>query len=159
MKNNYLKYILFFILSVILVFIDQITKRIAYVNLFNKEPYAVVDNVLYFVYVENKGAAFGILQNQFILFLVLTIFVILIIIIALYKLTFTKNNMLYYIFLLLIFSGAIGNFIDRIKNKYVVDFIYFKPIDFPVFNFADILITCGCLIMLYIIIFTNKDDI
>lgn len=159
MKNNYLKYILFFILSVILVFIDQITKRIAYVNLFNKEPYAVVDNVLYFVYVENKGAAFGILQNQFSLFLILTILVLLIIIIALYKLKLSRNNVLYYVFLLFIFSGAIGNFIDRVKNRYVVDFIYFKPIDFPVFNFADILITCGCLIMLYIIIFTKKDDI
>ena len=77
--------------------------------------------------------------------------------VLLYKIDNFKNNILYFVFLILIFSGAIGNFIDRLKNKYVVDFIYFKPIDFPVFNLADIYITIACIFMIiYLFIFDRE---
>ncbi len=69
-----------------------------------------------------------------------------------------KENLYQFWFIVLIFSGAIGNFIDRIKNKYVIDFIYFKPIDFPVFNFADILITIGCMLMIITLFVTSKEN-
>ena len=71
---------------------------------------------------------------------------------------FIFSNLLYFIVLILIFSGAIGNFIDRLKNKYVIDFIYFKPIDFPVFNCADIYITIACFLMIIYLIFENKNE-
>ena len=157
MKNSFLKYILFIILSIILIFIDQFTKRIATKELLNKKPYVVIDKILEFVYTENRGAAFGILQGRQILFFILTIIIIAILIVMLVKLDFTKNNYLSFLFLLFIFSGAIGNFIDRVKNKYVVDFIYFVPIDFPVFNFADILITCGIIIFIIDSFFIKKE--
>lgn len=128
--------------------LDQITKHLATKCLQNNKPYKIIDNVLELTYVENRGAAFGILQNKQILFYVLTIIVLTVICMLLYKLDDIKDNSLYFIFMILIFSGAIGNFIDRVKNKYVVDFIYFKPIDFPVFNLADIYITIACVIMI-----------
>ena len=51
-----------------------------------------------------------------------------------------------------------GNFIDRLLNGYVVDFIYFKPIDFPVFNVADIYVTCSAFALIYLVMFRYTDE-
>ena len=158
MNKNLLKFLVFAIASFILILIDRFTKFLAVSKLYNKPPYIVIDNVLELVYTENQGAAFGILQGWQILFYILTIIVLIFIIILMYKLDFTFHNIPYFIFLTLIFSGAIGNFIDRVKNKYVVDFIYFKPINFPVFNFADIYITIGCIIMIVSVLTLYRKD-
>ena len=56
-----------------------------------------------------------------------------------------------------ILAGAVGNLIDRVNHKYVVDFIYFMPIDFPVFNVADIFVTLGCIAFAILVIFVYKD--
>ena len=157
MNKNVLKYIIFIISSICLIAIDQITKCLATLHLKNNKPYVIIDNVLELTYVENRGAAFGILQNKQILFYALTVVVLAVILVLLYKINNVNNNILYLTFLILIFSGAIGNFIDRVKNKYVVDFIYFKPIDFPVFNCADIYITIACILMLlYLFLFDRE---
>lgn len=158
MNRNVLKYILFVLISGLLIFVDQLTKRLALKHLCNKEPIVLINNVLELVYVENRGAAFGILQNKYVLFYLLTALVLVIILFNLYKLDLTSKYIPYFAFLVLIFSGAVGNFIDRLKNKYVIDFIYFKPIDFPVFNFADICITIGCAILIFSFIFIYKGD-
>lgn len=158
MKKSVAKYLLFFIISGILILIDQFTKRMAFEKLYQNEPVIILDNVLELVYVENRGAAFGILQNKQILFYILTVFVILIILYYLHKINLNKKSIFLYSSLLFIFSGAIGNFVDRVRNKYVVDFIYFKPIDFPVFNFADICITVGSFILIISLLFIYKGD-
>lgn len=156
MNKNIIKYLVFIVASAILIAIDQITKSLALKYLHNNKPYVIINNVLELTYVENRGAAFGILQNKQVLFYILTIIVLIVISTLLYKIDDIKSNLLYFIFLILIFSGAIGNFIDRVKNKYVIDFIYFKPIDFPVFNFADIYITIACILMIAYLIFDNR---
>ena len=158
MNKNALKFIIFFLISFVLIFIDQFTKKIAYKTLYNNNPKVLIDDILELVYVENRGAAFGILQNKQGFFYILTVFVLIIILIYLFKLDLSTHNILYFIFLILLFSGATGNFIDRVKNKYVIDFIYFKPIDFPVFNFADICITIGCIVMIFSLLFIYKGD-
>lgn len=149
---------LFFIISIVLVFIDQLTKRLALKYLLNKNPMVIIKNIIEFVYVENRGAAFGVLQGKQTFFYVITIFILIFMTAFLIKLEFTKHNILMFIILCLIFSGAIGNFIDRVKNKYVVDFIYFKPIDFPVFNMADIYITVGCVLLLIGVLTIYKNE-
>ena len=58
----------------------------------------------------------------------------------------------------LIFAGALGNFIDRVIRNYVVDFIYFKPINFPIFNFADICVTVGTFVLFLCLIFVYKEN-
>ena len=136
------------ICSSILIFFDQWTKWLAVKYLSSGKIIDVIPNILQFVYVENTGAAFGILKNQKVLFTIITIIVIVGIIYYLIKMKFDQKNIFNYIVLLLIFSGAIGNFIDRIKKSYVVDFIYFKPINFPVFNVADTYITIACIVLL-----------
>ena len=158
MNKNALKFIIFFVISFVLIFIDQFTKKIAYKTLYNNNPKVLIDDILELVYVENRGAAFGILQDKQGFFYILTAFVLIIILIYLFKLDLSTHNILYFIFLILLFSGATGNFIDRVKNKYVIDFIYFKPIDFPVFNFADICITIGCIVMIFSLLFIYKGD-
>ena len=159
MKRNVLKFIIFFGASAALVLIDQLTKMLAYEKLFNKEPVPIINGILELVYVENRGAAFGILQNKQIFFYILTVVVFVVIFYFLYKIDLSVKYIWYFIFLILIFSGALGNFIDRVINKYVVDFIYFKPINFPVFNLADIYITCGAILMfIFTLPFNSVDE-
>ena len=158
MKRNLLKLIIFFAASAALVVIDQLTKMLAYEKLYNKEPFPVINGIIELVYVENRGAAFGILQNQQVLFYILTIIVLIVIFVYVHKINLSYHYIPFFIFLILIFSGAIGNFIDRVKNKFVIDFIYFKPIDFPVFNFADICITIGCVLLIFSLAYIYKGE-
>ena len=60
--------------------------------------------------------------------------------------------------MVLILSGAVGNFIDRVRFQYVIDFFYFKLIDFPVFNVADCYVTVGFILLLILILFKYKED-
>ena len=156
MKNRVMKIFIFIISATILIFLDQVSKRIAVRELSSGKVVSLIPNILEFTYVENTGAAFGILKNQKILFTIITVIVIGLIFYFLLKIKFNMENMFNFIILILLFSGAIGNFIDRIKNSYVVDFIYFKPINFPVFNLADTYITIACF-MLIISMFVFKD--
>ena len=158
MKNRMIKYIIFIVSVSILVFIDQLTKFLASANLKGNAPYVVIDDIIELVYTENTGAAFGILQGKQFLFYILTVVVLIILLVLLHKMEFTAHNVPYFIFLILIFSGAVGNFVDRVKNRFVVDFIYFKPIDFPVFNFADICITCGVILALVATLTIYKNE-
>lgn len=155
---KYLKLPIFILISSVLVLLDQMTKFLAIKYLKFTEPFVIIKNILELTYVENTGAAFGILEGKQTLFYILTILVLIFILYIIYRTPVNAHFVLIICSLLFIFSGAIGNFIDRIKNKYVIDFIYFKLIDFPVFNFADTCITIGTVI-LFICLFTiNKHD-
>ena len=157
-KNNGIKLIIFSICSMILIFIDQLTKSIVTNRLSNGNKIIVIPEVFEIFYLENRGAAFGILQGQRVLFFVITIIVLLLLVVFLFRLPYQKKYIPLYIVLLLIFSGAIGNFIDRITKGYVVDFLYFKPINFPLFNLADSYITIACFLLLYLIVFHYKEE-
>lgn len=142
-----------FILSIIL---DQFTKKWAVTVLKNGSDIKVIGDFLGFSYVENRGAAFGMLQNQFWFFIIVTIAMIAVIVYIFFK---NKNiTNMSRLSLTLIVGGAIGNFIDRVRFKFVVDFIHVKFgsfYDFPVFNIADSLVVCGT-ILLIILMFMNK---
>lgn len=142
----------------ILIFIDQLTKSIVTNHLSNGNKIIVIPEVFEIFYLENRGAAFGILQGQRVLFFVITIIVLLLLVVFLFRLPYQKKYIPLYIVLLLIFSGAIGNFIDRITKGYVVDFLYFKPINFPLFNLADSYITIACFVLLYLLLFHYKEE-
>lgn len=144
-----------FIIVISCIFIDQITKLLVLSNLRGNSPVILIDNLLSFVYVENRGAAFGILQNKQWLFVLVTV---LSVCILLYVLIFYyKNLSLWLLFSLsLILGGTIGNFIDRIRLGFVVDFISVKILNrynFAVFNLADSFIVIGAIILVFYIIF------
>ena len=125
---------------ILLVAIDQFSKWMIVFSVKPNGPITIIDGLLQFVYVENRGAAFGIMQNKQWFFVVLTIAACAVL---LYFLFFYKHhNFFSRTACLLIVAGGIGNLIDRIKLSYVIDFISvsFFP---PVFNFADICICVG----------------
>ncbi len=143
-------YILIIIAGIVL---DRVTKIYA-VKHFISNPHS--GSLINLTYLENRGAAFGILQDKRILFVILTIAIVLYLLY--YFITNLKSNPLVLnIAFSLIISGALGNFYDRLFQGYVVDFIEFAFIDFPVFNIADILVTVGCgLLIIYILFHGEK---
>ncbi len=147
--------ILFFILLVIL---DQITKNLAVVYLKDKPAYVIWDGVFELHYLENSGAAFGMLQNQKILFVSIAAVILVIIGYILVKLPRNRHYAFLEALLVLIASGAVGNMIDRVQFNYVVDFFYFKLIDFPIFNVADIYVSVSCVLLAILVIFFYKDE-
>lgn len=146
------------ILLVFFVFFDQLTKNIAVKELKGKEPITIIQHVLELQYLENRGAAFGVLQNQKIFFVLIAVIILAVIINVLFRAPLTKKYRILHILLVLIASGAIGNMIDRLSQNYVVDFIYFSLIHFPIFNVADIYVTCSTIGLILVILFYYKED-
>ena len=139
------------------IIIDQYTKYLAVAHL-QDAPFPVIEGVFELQYLENRGAAFGMLQNKQWFFLIITV-VLLFFITKLYiGLPRTKRVIPLRIAMIFITAGAIGNMIDRIRLNYVVDFLYFKLIDFPIFNVADIYVTCATIILAILILFYYKDE-
>ncbi len=149
--------IIFIIMFVLLTLFDQITKRLA-VNHLQDADIPLIQGVLELHYLENRGAAWGMLQNQTWFLVTVPILVLLILIYGYFKLPGEKKYTLLRFSLVLLASGAIGNFIDRLVNRYVVDFIYFSLIDFPVFNVADCYVCISAALILYCVFIKYKDD-
>lgn len=142
----------------LLVLFDQWTKGLAVSCLKGREPFVLVKGILELLYVENTGAAFGMLKGMHGFFYVIGIGVTLGALFAMNRMPSGRRYLPLYGVTSMIIAGAIGNLIDRMEQSYVVDFIYFKPIDFPVFNVADIYITCGCLLLVLLFLFYYKED-
>lgn len=150
-------YIISLLCIAIGILADQYTKYLAVTHL-QDAPVPIIDGVFELQYLENRGASFGMLQNQQWLFLIITV-VLLIIIARLYlKLPCTKRVLPLRICLVCITAGAIGNMIDRIRLGYVVDFLYFKWINFPIFNVADIYVTVATFLIAFLILFYYKEE-
>ncbi|MDR7856401.1 signal peptidase II [Tissierella sp.] len=148
-----------FILPVFIILLDQISKYAVVKYLMGSAPHVIISNFFQFSYVENYGAAFGILQNKKIFFVIITLAVIIGISIFLVK-NYYSINFFMRIGLGMLLGGAIGNFIDRVRLGYVVDFISFRLFniyDFPVFNIADISVVVGTIIILILILFDKYE--
>lgn len=140
---------------IISIIIDQITKIKAIGLKENLIP--IIKGKLELVYVENRGAAFGMFQNKKLILVFLTLIIILAISVFLFK-NYNRLSIVSIMSLSLIIGGAIGNLIDRIVRGYVVDFIsytFFNGYDFPVFNVADICVVSGCILMIISLFFTK----
>lgn len=136
------------------VLLDFLSKQIVMGNmeLFSSIP--LIPNVLSFTYIHNKGAAWGMFSDQRWVFLVVTGIALIVMPIVLYK--YRKLHFLFGFSLSLVIGGAVGNMIDRVFLGYVVDFIEFTFIDFPVFNVADICVTVGAALLFVYLIFIDK---
>lgn len=141
----------------VLIFLDRITKFLAETFLMGTDGVSIIDKVLKLQYLENRGAAFGMLQGRQVLFWILTAVVSIFLIWFFTKVPKNKYYRPVIIAIAVLFSGAIGNFIDRIVNHYVIDFIYFELIDFPIFNVADIYVTISVILLLILILFRYKE--
>lgn len=169
-KNLTIKYFLLTILACILIFLDQYTKWLATVKLKDKEPFVIIKDVFEFRYLDggNTGIAWGLFSGKIPVFIAVTIILIVAIIFFIVRIdrillsyslpgtSATKFKALQ-IILAVLLSGAIGNMIDRITLGYVVDFIYFKLINFPLFNVADCYVTVTEFILIFSLIFIFSD--
>jgi signal peptidase II len=152
------KKILILILTILpMVFLDQLTKYIARTQLASKSI-DLINNILSLVLVKNSGAAWGSFSSYTAILIVVTMILIFALIYLYFKLPDDKHFNFMRISVLFIIGGALGNLIDRIIFRYVTDFIYFKIINFPVFNVADIFVTCATFILAILIIFYYKDE-
>ena len=109
-------------------------------------------------YLENRGAAFGMMQGRQYLFVAGAAVIVLLIAYFYQKMPMTKKYIPLRICAVLLCSGAIGNMIDRLKLNYVVDFFYFDLIDFPIFNVADCYVVVACIAFVFLILFYYKED-
>ena len=146
---------LYIILSILLVFADQIIKFLTVKYLAPSGSIVILKNILSLTYVENRGAAFGILQDGRWFFIIVTI--VILSVLTYYLKRHQGRGRLFNFSISLIYAGAIGNFIDRLFKGYVVDMIHATFIDFPVFNFADSLIVVGVILLYVYIIFFDKE--
>lgn len=174
------KYVLFYFLlaigSAVLVLLDQLSKSWIVENMQSAnnplmaEPgtsITFIPGVIDFSYLGNTGAAWSMFSGGRVVFIVLTIVFIIAALIVYGKLPFTKKNAALHVLIVVMLSGAIGNFIDRINNvividnieqSYVVDFIKTTFIDFPTFNVADIYVSVSVIVLIIILLFFYKDE-
>lgn len=147
------------VISALLIVFDQLTKYWAITGLKDKPAFVIWDGVFELRYLENRGASFGILQNQK---WPLVIFTMLVLVVLIYFFVKKIPDERRFFFLnaitVLIFSGAVGNLIDRLARNYVVDFFYFCLIDFPIFNVADIYVVTAAILLIILGLFYYKDE-
>lgn len=143
---------------IILVAFDQFTKSLAITHLKDKLPFVLIKDVFQLEYLENRGAAFGLFQNQRIFFYISVITITGVVIWFFLHVPLERHFLPLQICSVFILAGAFGNFADRVRLGYVVDFLYFNLIDFPVFNVADIYVTVSTVLIAILIFFYYKEE-
>ena len=168
------------ILVLILVTLDQITKLLATLFLKGKAPFTVINGVFELQYLENDSAAFSLdpvsilhrifhfsyfdahpnafLTCKMVFFIVLTIAVLTILTIFYRRIPEDRHFLPMNLIAIGIFAGAVGNLVDRICHRYVIDFFYFSLINFPVFNVADIYVTVSAVALVIFVLFFYKEN-
>lgn len=157
MKNKKM-FFLDLLIAAALVGFDQFTKYLAVLYLKGQDSLILIPGVLELKYLENRGAAFGILQGQKLFFVIMTAFILCACLYTLWRMPAQKKYIFLHILGGILTAGALGNFIDRVRLDYVVDFIYFSLIDFPIFNVADIYVTFICIAGLFLVFFGHMKE-
>lgn len=160
MKDKIMNIVVWLVASLALVLADQYTKLLATVHLRGQDPYIILDGVFELLYSENRGAAFGMMQGKQSFFFVVAVVVFAAAVYAMWRMPSWKNSRYHGLKLcaIMITAGALGNMVDRVTLGYVVDFLYFSLIDFPIFNVADIYVTVATAILLFLICFYYKEE-
>lgn len=147
------------VIAAVLLALDQYTKYLAINHLKNRPALVLIDGVLELQYLENRGSAFGMLQNQKFIILFVGIVFLAVIIFFLFRMPLQKKYNIVHILLSVVIAGGIGNMVDRFRFDYVVDFISFVLINYPIFNVADCYIVVAMIILflLFVFVFKEKD--
>ena len=158
-KINNTSFCCIFAVSILLLTLfDRWTKIMAVSHLKGAPPVVLIKGVLELRYLENHGAAFGMLQNRQVFFWILTMIFFCFALYFFFKVPKTTRYLPLDISIAILTAGAAGNFIDRITLKYVIDYIYFSLIDFPVFNVADIYVSAGVAVLIILVLFFYKEE-
>lgn len=147
-----------FLAIIVLVALDQWTKLLTIRHLKGQPAIPLIKGVLELQYLENRGAAFGMMQGQQLFFTIVTIVLLTIISFYMTRIPEGKRFVPMRVIMVAVIAGAIGNFIDRCRFDYVVDMIYFKLIDFPIFNVADCYVTCSVFVFAALVLWYYKEE-
>lgn len=156
-QKQYGRYLIAIALFAVLVALDLMTKLWAQ-NTLPEKPVGLIQGVFELRYLENRGAAFGLLQNQRTFFIILTVIFLAAMVYVYMRIPSDKKFLPLRLLVIIVSAGAFGNFYDRLKLTYVRDFLYFSLIDFPIFNVADIYVTCSAVAFFVLIVFVYKED-
>lgn len=138
--------------------LDQLTKYLAVEKLKGRLSVPIISGVFELQYLENHGAAFGILQGKRLFLLAFTLLIFLILFVIYLRIPAGRHYLPMQFICIFIGAGALGNMVDRFIYGYVIDFFYFSLIDFPIFNVADCYVTVSCVLMLLYILFFYKEE-
>jgi signal peptidase II len=146
---------LWIIIIILVVVIDQVSKYIVVKNIAINQMIPVIDHFFYLTLHKNTGGAWGIMQNGRLFFMI----VIPLISIAVVYFMVKSNSRFLRITLSLILGGAVGNYIDRLFAGSVTDFLlfYIGSYPFPIFNAADMAVTCGTILLAVYMLFIYKE--
>ena len=156
-KQAPIEYVIYSVIIIVGIFLDQLTKFLtsSFMELYESIP--IIKDVIHITYIQNTGAAFGMMKDSRWIFMIVS--TVMIIALSLYLYLGHAENRFYGISIAMIISGGIGNMIDRIALGYVVDMIDFTLIDFAVFNGADSFVCVGAgLLILALILDIVKES-
>lgn len=145
------------IVFILLVF-DQFTKYLAATYLKGGHSIILIKGVFQLHYLENRGAAFGIMQGMKIWFVIGTLLMLAVMIFIYWKSPMEQKFKWARMIIMILTAGAIGNLIDRLRLDYVIDFFYFELINFPIFNVADVYVSCGMVLLVLFGLFYYKEE-
>ncbi|WP_075719681.1 signal peptidase II [Roseburia sp. 499] len=157
-KNKKMSCLLGIIVTILLIFLDQFTKYLAAIHLKDGNSISIMKDVFCLQYLENQGAAFGMFQGGKIVFVVITILLVAVMSYVYWHCPMDKRYVWIRVIIMFLMAGAFGNLIDRIRLDYVIDFFYFELINFPIFNVADIYVSCSVAALLILFIFYYKEE-
>ncbi len=156
--NKKILFLMDTVIVAVLLILDQFTKHLAVVHLKDQPALPLIEGVLELDYLENRGVAFGMFQNQRFMILLTGIVFMAVILFVMYKMPVNKKFTILHIVLSCIMAGGIGNMIDRVTLGYVVDFISFVLINFPIFNVADCYVVCATIVLFIVYLFVLKEE-
>lgn len=150
------KQVLYLVISLLVVVADQWLKNYIVTNFKIGDEKTIIPGILSFTYLQNDGAAWNIFSGQMILFYLISIAAIVVVVYYLFNPKY--KNWLFDTGLALVLGGIVGNFIDRLYLKYVIDMLQLDFVQFNIFNIADSAITVGIvLVFIYLIFISEKD--
>lgn len=148
--NTTKRYYLFALAELaVLVMLDQLSKYAAVLHLKNQSGIILIPGIFELYYLENRGAAWGLLENARFFFLITAVILTGLIFYYYRRLPLEHHWNLSRVLMIMLASGAVGNAIDRFVHGYVIDFLYFSAINFPVFNVADCYVTISIALFLF----------
>ncbi len=160
MKNKAVNLLFWAVSSLVLIAADQYTKMLAVSRLKDQKPFVIWEGVFEFLYSENRGAAFGMLQGRQGIFFIIAVIVLAAAVYVMLRMPGREQGRYRWLKLCttMITAGAVGNMIDRVSQGYVVDFLYFKLINFPIFNVADIYVTVAAALLFLLMCFYYREE-
>ncbi len=147
---------IYIIIAIAVFVLDFVTKLIAVNNLMPLKSVSIINNLLDFTYVENRGIAFGLFGGGRLIFIIVSVIIIALILWILFSTQKEKRTLPLKLGSALVISGAVGNLVERVFKGYVVDFIDVNIFNFPVFNIADIAVCVGAAFLVFYFVFQDK---